>query len=1068
MAVYLVNSYIQNPELLTESDQKTLIALRDIFNQELIDKTIGQVRKRLETILTEPEDFFEAIVYFKPKKFKDGQNIFRPLHTAALTDQIAIISMLQVLVYDEDSEGKLIPSELSRLIPAHFYGNRIAYTGDELFRPWQKQYQEYTQKANELFYQYSKTKEYRYEVSLDLENFFPSIDPQILYNFICSNLPLRLKEDEVIKIILKKLLIFKLSKLERTENRWYYQQEYYTEESINYVKGLPQGLPHTYFLANLFMLMVEKEYKTAFPGHALFYVDDSVIFTNGKNGNLDFEIFIELVNELNEDIKQTEAMWKAKEDNVFFPKDYPYEIMNYGVHVHEPNQDGSSKSAYSDIDGVIANSGELYLHGLSRETSKVGQDMRTEFSDDESGMTLERVQAILKTIELEIDRIRKKLELKQENYLNKLIRYRKFFSYRKIVLSYQGNGDINALKDEIIKDIILRENDQEIEKFYEKYTDDILAAKIQFVLKRMADTGEITCDLKESIHSLISMIYGENAEHAYLDKIYAPYLDGQVEFQIIDPYQSLLVQISNRLHYNRKQTYQKKLEYFQQICHDENSDLFGLFNLETLYQDSMIIRNNSNRIERMLLNAVYSYLFEYELDDRFIFSKRSRTPVQYNELRTLAALRNDETSIKEFRKNYEIYTAEEFCCTADYLILQVMEVFKTFVKDPSYIDNLILIHKYCCDTWKNGSKYLHFYTLHNQEHAVTLIRLVVRWIHAVSYFKLKKIDYYILFSACYLHDISMVSLPDAEDFYLNESEASNSIETKFIEQYELNNSMATKRALYNAYQSMEAFFENDIRNKHAENSADEIRKFEELNFIEPTVREFIAQASAAHGYNTVDIYGVKSHGQERLVNEKIIKILLRLCDLLDMSRYRISNVVLNHNMARLNETSRFHWISHLITDSCHIEAKYIVGDNDIGLSDGDSYLGKGRIIEKLILTVGVLMEQTTATKKSFCNYVKNSELSFDSGNRSDNQAIIKITCDRGYQCEGDTCNFLCKWFVTKNYYLLEELSALKEYLNSISENYFTSEVEIVIKVCANTYIPNEVFDYLRSYIEDDN
>ena len=47
--------------------------------------------------------------------------------------------------------------------------------------------------------------------------------------------------------------------------------------------------------------------------------------------------------------------------------------------------------------------------------------------------------------------------------------------------------------------------------------------------------------------------------------------------------------------------------------------------------------------------------------------------------------------------------------------------------------NLILVHKYTCDVWKNGSKHLYFYTLHNQEHAVDLIQNSLKIIRAIDY-----------------------------------------------------------------------------------------------------------------------------------------------------------------------------------------------------------------------------------------------------------------------------------------------------------------------------------------------
>ena len=46
--------------------------------------------------------------------------------------------------------------------------------------------------------------EYKYEVSLDLENFFPTIDPMVVYDYIMRHLPTYLNKDD--RVLLKKML----------------------------------------------------------------------------------------------------------------------------------------------------------------------------------------------------------------------------------------------------------------------------------------------------------------------------------------------------------------------------------------------------------------------------------------------------------------------------------------------------------------------------------------------------------------------------------------------------------------------------------------------------------------------------------------------------------------------------------------------------------------------------------------------------------------------------------------------------------------------------------------------
>lgn len=1061
-AIYTVDSYIQNKDLLEKEDIELLEKLKDIFNYDVMKKTVQQIQEKLILILDNDSEYFATTVYFKPKNYKNGHDTFRPLHTAKLIDQIAIISMLQILVYEVNEKSELVPSELSRLIPSNFYGNRISYGGRELFKPWQTQYQQYIAKANDILFSAGQTQRYLYEITLDLANFFPSIHPQMLYNYIMEKIPLSWKRDKTISTILRKLLIFKLCNLNGTELGWYLLSEKENVSDCPYAKGLPQGLPHTYFFANLLMVMISDEYKKIFPGEAVFYVDDSVVFTNGKDNELNDEKFSLLVQELNKCIQKKENDILRKNENgvaLILPSDFCYSSECFGIRVHEPNlqSESDSKSYFDTIADAVKNNGEQYLHGLSRETSNISFDMRTAFSDAEAEMLKSRLDAISQLVNIEIERVREKP--RQKVYLSKLIRYKKFFSYRKNILQYRTDGDISSLKKQLITDITLREQEDKRE-FYAKYTDDILASAIQFVLRRCADENDSAQEVLKAIQQLAETLHGKSLRYSYIWATCRPYFDNTWAYPTVDPYQTIYHIVRQRYCAMRQQSQSKRWEKFAQICKLKSQNLFEILGLEWLYCWAEEISGNIEELTRMLLNGIFSYLFEFEIDDQFVLAKHSKEPIQYAEVRILSVLRNKTFSSKKFWLNYEEYRQDAYMCTVDYSLLQVLEAFKIFVSDPQRIDQLIQIHKYCCDTWKNGSRYLHFYTLHNQEHAVTLIRLCIRWIHAVSFFELKKSDYFVLFAACYLHDISMVTLPASDQFYATSDIAADEIFTSIADKFSLTTQIpATKKDLYETYQHIEEFFEKKVRSNHARDSANEIRKFDELSFLEPTMRETIAQVSEAHCYDTEDVYLERAPKKEELINEKLIKILLRLSDLLDMSRYRISKIVLNHNLNSLNEVSRFHWISHLITDQCHIDARY-----RIKLGDKQGIKMTKGIEEKLILTVDVLMSQTTATKAEYCQHISNVVLKAGPGEQTE----VVVQCIQGERCKGDACNFLCKWFMRKNNYLAIELAALKAYLISIQENFFSSDIEIHVRAIENTRLTNETFDYLKQYVEKDS
>ena len=100
LAIYSLESYVKNTFLLSDRDNDRLQLLTDKYNEEYINKWIKKVRKRIEAVLA--DEYFQAEVFFKPKKYnKNSKNVkFRPIHTTTLVDYIAMVSMLNILIYD--------------------------------------------------------------------------------------------------------------------------------------------------------------------------------------------------------------------------------------------------------------------------------------------------------------------------------------------------------------------------------------------------------------------------------------------------------------------------------------------------------------------------------------------------------------------------------------------------------------------------------------------------------------------------------------------------------------------------------------------------------------------------------------------------------------------------------------------------------------------------------------------------------------------------------------------------------------------------------------------------------
>lgn len=327
---------------------------------------------------------------------------------------------------------------------------------------------------------------------------------------------------------------------------------------------------------------------------------------------------------------------------------------------------------------------------------------------------------------------------------------------------------------------------------------------------------------------------------------------------------------------------------------------------------------------------------------------------------------------------------------------------------------------------------------------------------------------HILFLACYLHDISMVKIPACDSFLLDTDKADELAKTlldSYNEEFNKANLtknvqgndidiLSVKKYMLDSYRKIDNYFEEAVRSKHANDSAAEIRKRSELNYLDTSMRELVAEVSEAHGADERDIYGIKSVASKQLISIKFDKILLRLADLLDMSSYRVSKPILYHNVEQMSEESAFHWISHLLTKGYSLRTEYEITDNA-------HVLAPKNIIEKLVLEIPVNISQMSAlTCGRTCKKVGIDR------NRLSQQGIV-LVC--GQECKDNgnqerNCNFLCKWFCVKNENLIKELAALKEYLNRNKNNYFKSAIEIRIKCNDRTSLDARQFEILNEYI----
>lgn len=428
-SIFSLDSYIFEKELLSKEDYKLMISLRDKFNINVINKTISEVKKLLKRILLSDE-FLTTEVYFRPKKVKKTTNnkyinsneiVFRPLHVSPLNTQIAIASILNAILLVK-TKDKLELSEIGRVFPNNFYGNIPSENPKYLFHPWQKKYKEYSNVVRESYSRYLETKEYSHEIMIDLENFFPSIQPMIVYKKIINMLKVKYSELDLkcLKIALLKLLYMKVSN-EILPSYYQTMEKKYTIKT-NFTQGIPQGLPQSYFFGNICMLEIADLYKKHFEGNAYFYVDDSVVYTNIFKGKSDLEVNTEFkeklanlnrsLSELNCTNEECDILLSGTDLNDVISQ--LNSTLSYNIKAHDTN----SKSEISEIDNEKIGSPNLSI--LGKIASLSAFELRTTFDDFEE-LTLEnKFYEFKRSIEKEIKRIDDKCD--KEKYAN----YRKY------------------------------------------------------------------------------------------------------------------------------------------------------------------------------------------------------------------------------------------------------------------------------------------------------------------------------------------------------------------------------------------------------------------------------------------------------------------------------------------------------------------------------------------------------------------------------------------------------------------------------------------------------------------
>ncbi|MCX6237630.1 MAG: hypothetical protein NTY07_08760 [Bacteroidia bacterium] len=1051
-AIYSLESYVFEKELLSDADIKLYNELSDKYNSVKIRQIIAQCKKTLNQKLNSDE-LFDITVFFKPKKFEENKKEkYRPMHTADLITQICIVSMLNLIMFDDSDDTRKL-SDICKLIPSNFYGNIPSTNVDRIFEPWNKKYSEYSKNIIEANREYFVTKKYTHEINLDLQKFFPSINPLYIYNFIWGKICDSYNEEDKIWLdkILKKLLFFNVIFTDSQQDVDYYYEieplilDEIKKQDLFFNVGIPQGLPQSYLFGNLCMIEITKATATKFAGDAYCYVDDSVIFTSK------IDDFSNAISELNDKFGK---LFSFDNESVLLPKELIKfnELISksYQIKIHEPGNDSKTQITKIEIGD--------YLFNLAKPASSISFEIRASF-DDLEDMTLRRkIKSILEFVQ---NKINDSQSIGNKELQTLLKRYKKFFTYRLKILDYRDDNEIDDSKlEEFYDNYGLSPFDKE--KFSEKLEDDIFQYDAQMLLNFLIVDNKQQQELIKEVRN-----FENKLQNKFTNNYFSKVLKQHIKLQQLEnqEYKSLECYAKNSFEPFLKVNFQKRIKTIKEIIiSSEESEDNKISRVVKKYQCGFyeFIYKNSVEFKRKLYNSLLSYVLSIPINDSCNLIKIDNRPILYYELRILMYLRmNYNFNLNKFRNFVEaifedIKDNEE---KIDLTLFEVLPYFKKYINDPQQIDDLILTHKFVNGIWKNGSKFLHFYTLHNEEHSVELVKNCTKITKSVDYLSVKKFDYYILFLSCYLHDVSMVLYPNIDYFNKEDNLESDLILSKWKNDLKkddnnINTAPNTtmKKFIVNSFQVVNNYFEENIRVNHQKNSAKFIRTQSELKFIEQVTRKLVADISEAHGFDTKDVYGLKSNAKNDTISEKYLMIILRLADLLDMSKDRVSINILKQNIKQMPEYSQYHWISHMAIDKCTIETEF---DSNIKLKNVN-VKEKLKIKEDVIIKIYLNTKQMTSLKNA--KPCKNINCQIV-GRQS---IVVSINQTDDISCDGK-CNFTCKWMKDKHQYLFNELYSLQKYL-SRTDTIFITSFKVIFEIDNTNRLSPEFMDVINNHL----
>lgn len=442
----------------------------------------------------------------------------------------------------------------------------------------------------------------------------------------------------------------------------------------------------------------------------------------------------------------------------------------------------------------------------------------------------------------------------------------------------------------------------------------------------------------------------------------------------------------------------------------------------------------------------------FNCENNIIVSKKGKA-LKFWEYKILAYLHNKGFDKKEFLemlinllKNHDYFNHD-----VDINYERIRIIVDNKLKTSCDKDIIIQLHYFVQCIWKNGSRDLTFYTLHNQEHSVELIQNYLNINkHLLSKLSLTKNETYILFAACYLHDIGMLKgLTDKEKYDINNP--------KIIKYYcdalkylNINGSLKIENTLNKFFEINNLtnnLIENIVRGEHAIRSNIEIQNDCNLP-LSDLEKKYISEVSCNHMKETVDVYGLQNKQLFRntYIDIRKISIWLRLLDLTDITKYRVTQEVFDRYFDRMGIVSRFHWVKHLCVDDLKIRVEH-EKNNTL-----DFNLGKINVTIQVIMNYIPPNEKTQKKCNENCYCYKFIEKTEEYNNTETKKYFRNIK-----EIKKKYCDLQCAFFNEFKYFD-DELEAINNYAKLYQE-----DIKFKIEYILNKETERNDFIVLTNY-----